>query len=172
VCLGNEYTHLPLFLSLLLLTGCAAHVVREQSNADYVTVARHFTQGTDRDADAVATRYCAQSNRQAVRTDYDGSHEVKYYQYGCVNPVAAVQANADSMDNSTCLSYGFTAGTDSFAQCRLRLATQRAGGLQAAQAEQQRRSAEDDQRISNQLNASPALPGDTYSKNFTAWLRR
>ncbi|MGE0290438.1 MAG: hypothetical protein AB7F35_25470 [Acetobacteraceae bacterium] len=99
--------------------------------------------------------------------------------YPCAYEIQAMN------DDATCKSYGFRAGTDAFAECRMKLAQQRQSQDAAAlaerervAAEQERKDAQEQARTDAQINAigrwlanprsagstAPAYSGPTYCR--------
>lgn len=122
---------------VVFLTGCAAAVVPDRSDSNMAVIRRHFTTGTDADADRQAAGHCSRFGKQAIlASKSDGGllnfsgkgGEYSTYYYKCVD-VAAVQIrhqqeqqrNFDDADHQTCLSFGLVHGTQPYADCRLKL---------------------------------------------------
>ena len=144
----------------LLLTGCATEVRQSPYGNNYFELRQHFSNSSEFDATSLAQSRCAMQNsmQKLVRFEKGGigsgarGGEFHLYTFQCISN-QLIAEDRQTYDANSCSSWGFTKGTEGFANCMMRLYEVRIAVDTAAATnreirsmnEQQRRAAERDQ---------------------------
>ena len=150
-----------LLLISLLLTGCATTIRESAYGRDYFEVRQHFSNGSEFEANSIAQNRCAMLNATPKLVNFDRGcftcysskgGEFNLYTYQCISN-KSIAEDRQASDANSCSNWGFTKGTDNFANCMMRLYEVRVAVDNAAatnkeirnMTEQQRRVAEQEQ---------------------------
>lgn len=151
---------LPILGLMLLISGCATEIRQSAYGRDYFEVRQHFSKSSEYEANAMAQSRCAMQNSTPKLINIEkggvlsGSRggEFNLYTYQCVSN-QSIAEDRQAADARSCTTWGFTKGTDGYANCMMRLYEVRIAVDNAAatnreirnMTEQQRRAAEQDQ---------------------------
>jgi hypothetical protein len=152
-----------LFLSItfaLLLNGCATEIRQSSYGSGYFEIRQHFSNGSEFEANSIAQSRCSMHNSVSKLVNFEkggilsGSRggEFNLYTYQCISN-QSIAEDRQTYDANSCSNWGFTKGTDGFANCMMRMYEVRIAVDNAASTnreirnmtEQQRRAAERDQ---------------------------
>jgi len=149
-----------LFLSItfaLLLNGCATEVRQSPYGSSYFDVRQHLSNNSEFEANAMAQNKCSMQNAVPKLINFKKgcffcSSEYSYYTFECVSN-QTIAEDRQTYDANSCVNWGFTKGTEGFANCMMRMYEVRIAVDNAAatnreirnMTEQQRRTAERDQ---------------------------
>jgi hypothetical protein len=148
---------LMIILLLFILSGCSTGIRQSGYGSNYFEVRQHFTNESQYEADTMAQSRCAGQNATAKLVTFKkgglfGATEYHYYTYQCISN-QSIAEDRQVFDTKSCIGWGFSMGTDAFANCMLRLYEVRIAVENAAStskairkmSEQQRRNAESEQ---------------------------
>ena len=145
-------------LLLLTLAGCATEVRQSSYGNNYFDIRQHFSNTSEFEANAMAQNRCSMQNATPKLVNFKkgcilacGS-EFNYYTYQCISNQTIAQ-DRQTFDANSCSNWGFTKGTEGYANCMMRMYEVRIAVDTAAatnneirkMTEQQRRAAESDQ---------------------------
>jgi hypothetical protein len=144
----------------LLLTGCATEITQSPYGNNYFEIRQHFSNGSEFDANSMAQSRCLMQNSipKLVNVERGGmlsgarGGEFHLYTYQCISN-QSIAEDRQTYDANSCSNWGFTKGTEGYANCMMRLYEVRIAVDNAAatnreirnMTEQQRRAAERDQ---------------------------
>ena len=145
----------------LILSGCATQTRQSPYGPDYFEVRQHFSKSSEFEANSMAQSRCAMQNAtpKLVNIENGGfgcfscrGGEFNLYTYQCISN-QVIAEDRQSADARSCINWGFTRGTEGYANCMMRLYEVRIAVDNAAatnreirnMTEQQRRAAEQDQ---------------------------
>jgi hypothetical protein len=146
-----------IFISLIL-TSCATEVRQSTYGNGYFDVRQHFSNNSEFEANSMAQNRCSMQNSIAKLVNFEkgcllicGS-EYNYYTYQCISN-QSIAEDRQTYDANSCSNWGFTKGTEGYANCMMRMYEVRIAVDNAAatnteirnMTEQQRRAAERDQ---------------------------
>ena len=149
-------------LLLLTLTGCATSIRQSPQGSNYFEVRQHFSLHSEFDANNLAQNRCSMQNSIArfVKHERGGlgcfsscrGGEFHLYTFQCVSN-QSIAEDRQTFDANSCSNWGFTKGTDGYANCMMRMYEVRMAVDNASatnreirnMTEQQRRAAESDQ---------------------------
>jgi hypothetical protein len=149
-----------LLIISLILSGCATEVRQSPSGSGYFEIRQHFSNGSEFDANSMAQSRCLMENStpKLVNLERGGilsggrGGEYHLYTYQCISN-QTIAEDRQTYDANSCVNWGFTKGTEGFANCMMRMYEVRIAVDNAAATnreirnmnEQQRRAAERDQ---------------------------
>ena len=147
-----------LLIITLFLAGCATEIRQSSFGNMYFDVRQHFSNGSENEANAIAQNRCSMQNSVPKLVNYKKGcllacgTEFNYYTYQCISN-QSIAEDRQASDANSCSNWGFTKGTDGFANCMMRLYEVRVAVDNAAatnkeirnMTEQQRRIAEQEQ---------------------------
>jgi len=151
-----------LFLSLLLLlTACATEVRQSTYGNGYFEVRQHFSNSSEFEANAMAQNRCSMQSSVPKLVNFERGclgcfssrgGEYHLYTYQCISN-QSIAEDRQTFDANSCSNWGFTKGTEGYANCMMRMYEVRIAVDNASatnreirnMTEQQRRAAERDQ---------------------------
>lgn len=153
-----------IFLLLIIstfLAGCATTIRESAYGSDYFEVRQHFSNSSELEANAIAQNRCVMKNATPKLVNFERGcftcyssrgKEFNLYTYQCISN-KTISEDRQALDATTCTNWGFTKGTDNFANCMLRMYEVRIAVENASttnreirnMTEQQRRIAEQEQ---------------------------
>lgn len=155
-----------IFLTFLFIIGCATGIDERKTellgNGDFV-VTRHFSKGSDLEADEIARNRCSNQNALPKLIYHQKGcmfgcfNEYHRYDYQCVSN-KSIEEDRKSFDSKSCLEWGFSKGTENYANCMLRMYEVRIAVENASTTNQQIRNlSEQQRRIAEQEEAYQLL---------------
>ena len=171
---------LGLLAFVLIGLGSESTQVRPSSHGNsYFDVRQYYSNTSEFEANAIAQNTCAKHNAVPKLVNFKrgcmlacGS-EFNYYTYQCISNQSIVEER-QTFDTNSCSNWGFTKGTEAFANCMLRMHEVRIAVDNAAatnraireMTEQQRRDAERDQAY-RLLNLSRQIQQQSRPQTIT-----
>lgn len=182
---------LPTFIIVTLLAGCATSIIETRDrpsafgknetriDASTFEVRQYYLYHSEMEANMMAQNRCSLQNSAPKLIDFTkgcllfcGS-EYSYYRYECISN-KAIAEDRQTYDTNSCLGWGFTRGTEGFANCMMRLYEVRIAVDNAAttnreirnMTEQQRRNAEREQ-AQRMLNLSNQIQQQSRPQSIT-----
>jgi hypothetical protein len=144
----------------IFLTGCATEIRQSPYGNNYFEIRQHFSNGSEFDANSMAQSRCMMQNStpKLMNVERGGllsgarGGEFHLYTYQCISN-QSIAEDRQTYDANSCSNWGFTKGTEGFANCMMRMYEVRIAVDNAAatnreirnMTEQQRRAAERDQ---------------------------
>ena len=144
----------------LFLTSCATEVRQSSYGNGYFEIRQHFSNSSEVEANSIAQSRCSMQSgvpklvsfEKGGILSFSRGGEFNLYTFQCISN-QTITENRQAFDANSCSNWGFTKGTDSFANCMMRMYEVRIAVDNAAatnrvirnMTEQQRRSAEQDQ---------------------------
>ncbi len=151
---------LSIFSLTIFLIGCATEIRRSPYGGDYFEVRQYYSNNSELEANTMAQNRCSAQSSTAKLVNFErggmfsGSRGGEYhlYTYQCISNQSILE-DRQAADARSCANWGFTRGTDGYANCMMRLYEVRIAVDNAAatnreirnMTEQQRRAAEQDQ---------------------------
>lgn len=153
---------IPIIVLLLLtLTGCATSIRPSPQGSNYFEIRQHTDRTSEFEANAMAQNRCSMQNSVPKLVNYERGGflcfscrggEYHLYTYQCISN-QTIAEDRQTFDANSCTNWGFTKGTEGYANCMMRMYEVRIAVDNASatnreirnMTEQQRRAAERDQ---------------------------
>jgi hypothetical protein len=149
-----------LIICVCFLSGCATQVRQSSFGNGFFEIRQHFSNNSEIEANSIAQSRCSMQNSVPKLVNFEKGGmlssgrggEFNLYTYQCISN-QSIAEDRQTYDSNSCSNWGFTKGTDGFANCMMRMYEVRIAVDNAAatnreirnMTEQQRRAAERDQ---------------------------